>query len=380
MAGLTTTGFTSKRLEDVRADLEADVKADAQFGADAKTGNDSVLGHLLGIVAIALAEAWEAAQALYDSFNPNNASGVALDNLCAVTGTTRTPATKTVATVTLSGTAGTVISAGRLVSNSTTSDTYVLTATVTLDGAGEGTGTVEAETAGAKTAAIGEIDTIKTPVAGWSSVTNAAAATPGQDAETDADLRLRRLAELQAAGRGTLGAMRARLLQLTQVQQAQVLTNRTASTDGDGLPPHSFRAIVYPTPTDAPALAQLIYETSPLGIESDGDVAYTVTDDQGYLQTVKYSVALPLTITVEATLTTDHNYPADGDAQVEAAITARWSQLIGEDVYQLPICAAIASVPGVVSASVSLGGLPAGNNITVNSGYIAVLGAITITS
>src|SRR4029453_12170839 len=77
---------------------------------------------------------------------------------------------------------------------------------VTSTTAGSYDAVFESENAGA--AAIAEAGTltiIATPVAGWNGVTNAAAATPGQDIESIAALRIRRAAALSIGGSRTRG-------------------------------------------------------------------------------------------------------------------------------------------------------------------------------
>lgn len=57
------------------------------------------------------------------------------------------------------------------------------------------------------------LNTILTPIAGWTSITNPEAGVTGSDRETDAELRIRRLNSLRLLGAATVEAIRARLLQ-----------------------------------------------------------------------------------------------------------------------------------------------------------------------
>lgn len=380
MAGLDATGLTIKRLEDIRADMETGAKA--EFGTTVKTGANAVLGHILGIFAVALHLVWELAQALYDAFSPQNAEGRALDNVCALTGVTREPATYTTGTVTLTGTTGTVIDAGKLVKNSTTGDLYVILSTVTIGAGGTVDVAVEAEEAGALSAGVGEVDTMETPVAGWDEVTNATALTTGQDAETDELLRARREQSLQIAGSGADGAIRARLLELDDVTACLVISNRTLATDGYGIPAKAFRAIVWPsTGLDEERIAQTIWEHQPAGIESSGATEYSVTDSQGYSQVVKFQKATAVTVYVKATLTTGARYPADGNDQVEAAIQAVFDGLsIGDDVRELALCGAVAGLAGLEGVSFLIDDVSppvASGDFGVGIDEVALLGGVS---
>jgi uncharacterized phage protein gp47/JayE len=113
MAGLTSTGFETKRLEDLRQDLVE--KAKEEFGESVNTAANSVLGQLLDIMADRHAELWSVAQSLYSIFSPETAEGQQLDNLCALTGVSRLASTRSLVDLLVRTTPGTTIAAGSLV-------------------------------------------------------------------------------------------------------------------------------------------------------------------------------------------------------------------------------------------------------------------------
>ena len=88
MAGLSTTGFSVKRLTDIISSLKA--SANTEFsgfltGGDVlDTTDNSVLGRWIKIIAEPLAELWETSQQVYSSFDINQATGVSLEELCAL--------------------------------------------------------------------------------------------------------------------------------------------------------------------------------------------------------------------------------------------------------------------------------------------------------
>lgn len=113
MAGLTDQGLEILRLPDV---LDANrARAQELFadlisaGGEVDVSDNSALGRMIGVVSPAQADLWEALQQVYNSFNPNVATGVALDNIVALSGITRFPAQATSAQVVLSGTTGTSV-------------------------------------------------------------------------------------------------------------------------------------------------------------------------------------------------------------------------------------------------------------------------------
>lgn len=114
MAGLSSTGLEIKTIDDVLNDSRtraADIFADLVPAGDiVDVSDNSALGRMIGVMAPAEASLWEALQQIYNSFNPNTAIGVSLDNIVALSGINRLVAMPTRAQVLLEGTTNTVIS------------------------------------------------------------------------------------------------------------------------------------------------------------------------------------------------------------------------------------------------------------------------------
>ena len=126
MTGLTPEGFLGKRLPQIKAELEAEFRA--QFGVDLNTASETVIGQLIGIESEARADTWAALEDVYQSQYPSTASGAALDLIVALNGITRLPALPTTVTGYLSLAPGTVVSPGRKAKDGDT--TYTLGSTV----------------------------------------------------------------------------------------------------------------------------------------------------------------------------------------------------------------------------------------------------------
>lgn len=115
MAGLSDTGFSIKRLNDIITELK--VNAEAQFSSLVKPGDivntsdTSVLGRWINTVAAPMADLWEAAQGVYTAFDIQQASGQALENLTLLGGVSRNSATPSTVTMALYGDYGTTIPA-----------------------------------------------------------------------------------------------------------------------------------------------------------------------------------------------------------------------------------------------------------------------------
>lgn len=109
--GLTPEGFSRKRLDDIKTEIENDLKN--RFGNYINLLPQSVFGQIVGLFSDREAELWEMAEDVYNSQYPDTAEGVSLDNVVALTGITRLGATKSrIMDVALFGDAGTVVPAG----------------------------------------------------------------------------------------------------------------------------------------------------------------------------------------------------------------------------------------------------------------------------
>lgn len=170
---------------------------------------------------------------------------------------------------------------------------------------------------------------INTPISGWSGAINVDDAVLGRGPESDTDFRLRRIAELSANGSASVDSIRAHLLKLKDatgtplLTSASVFENVTDTTDAFGLAPHSVQAIVtYPgSPITATneAIAESIFETKSSGIQTNGGVIISVTDDQGITHDIHFDYATPLDLWVKVIGTKD---PATygGDTAVKTAL------------------------------------------------------------
>lgn len=425
MSGLTSTGFVPKSLDDCKTDLETAFKT--AFGSAIDLSAESPYSQVIGVMAERFAELWALAAAVYAAGTPDGAAGAQLDNLCAITGTLRSQATFTKATVTALGTNGTVLTAGRVVSVATVGTRFATLANATIAtvpawqathtyavgnrvtnvgnvyqvisvtsdahsaGAGGPTGTgssiadnhvtweyvgagtacvdvaVQAAVTGPLVAPAGTLTVISTPVSGWNSVTNLLDASPiGTDLELDDDLRLKRENELRVSGAAALEAIREALLEVSQVTAATVFENVSDSTDGNGVPPHAIEALVQGG-ADADVRACLFAETA-AGIAMHGSTTGTVTDAQGVSHEVDFSRPTLINIYVIVNCSVDANlYPADGDAEVKAAIVAFGNaQKTGKDVVSTGVGAQCFSVPGMLDSVPLIGTAPSpGSTATI---------------
>jgi uncharacterized phage protein gp47/JayE len=353
VSGITTTGFVRKTLDEIKQALADAQHAASELGPTLDTDDEAALGQLNATFASALAECWELLEECYHGFDPDSATDALLVALCSLTGTLYHAATRGTVTLTLHLDAGTTVPAGSLVAVTDRPDIQVATDTG-VTAATDGTYYVTAAfvDAGLINAFAGTLEVIVTPVGGWNSVTNAADAIPGTAADTNVTLRQRRENELARRGGSTLAAIRADVLQVDGVAACTVLENTGDGPDANGLPAHSFEALIDDGDTPAAAdndVAQAIWDSKPAGIlayGADDGVAIDENDDN---HTVAFSRVTIKPVYIDVGVTTNDDYPVDGDAQVKAAIVVAGQILsIGDDVIALKLRAACFTVSGVV--------------------------------
>jgi len=123
-----------------------------------------------------------------EAFNPNLASGILLDALCAFSNLYRTPATYTTVNCQLTGIGGTLIPAGSIVVDQYTQNQFINTSNILL-GIGTTNATFRAVKSGAIIVSANSITIIQNGVSGWSTINNATAGNTGSDIQNDTSLR-----------------------------------------------------------------------------------------------------------------------------------------------------------------------------------------------
>lgn len=357
---LPPEGYVAPRLADVRASLRATARN--VFGAGVALDSDSVIGQLVDVHALAIADLYSLTQAVYDALDPGKAEGMSLDALSEIVGVFREPETHSAVVLVITGTPATTIPAGSIY-RTPEGARWITQQEVIIPGGGEVSVNAEAEDPGPVDAGADSITEAVTVVGGVDTITNPSTPTLGRFSQTDVALRQARRRSLRVTGAGSDGAIAARIEEMPEIDQAVCVSNRTSSPDALGIPPKGYRVIVWPDPApDYPAptpaalrVAGIIWETGPAGGGgSDGAQAYQVTDVAGVQQTVRFSPATLLPAHVNAALTTGPGYPLDGDDQVAAAIVATAADLrIGASLRLIRILSAVAQIEGVLGAVIT---------------------------
>jgi uncharacterized phage protein gp47/JayE len=476
MAGLTDSGFVIKRLAEILADdraLAVQLFQDlVSPGQNVDTSDSSALGRLISLAAPSEADLWEAAQEVYAAFDPNSATGIALDNLVAYGGLTRKEQTFTTASILVAGDTNTLIPVGQTVSSSTTAEQFTTVSAISLSPStasgitvsvitlqnsaaytityannttsntisftSDSTATVSEVLAGlqsviatahpslnssivgnsvvidrddifqtvnfttsdnlgiVKVRTVGEvvavnagpidqpantIDTILTPMLGWDGVINPVAGSSGEDRETDEQLRLRFRNGKFDRATNSIDSIYSALINLNGVTEVTIYENDTSLPDANGVPGHSFLPIVSGgLSTD---IANAIWENKPIGILSYGNTTVSISDDQGFPHAISFSRPNPVVIYISMDITTDVNFPANGNDQIRSALIAYFAANFGtgDDVIYSRLYTAINSVPGHQVNSLTVGTTPSPvgtSNVSIAFDQIASLNSSNI--
>lgn len=214
-----------------------------------------------------------ALQLSYNAKSVLTAIGTDLDSI--VKPIARKPASFSTAAVTLTGTPGTLISAGQV--QDINGNVWALPAPVTIGGGGTLATTATAVQAGPISAAIGAISIISGGgTAGWTGVTNTAAASLGTNVEADSSLRARYVQSLALPSRTLLAGTQAAITALSGVTRYNADENFTGSTNANGNPPHSITVVV--EGGDPQVIANTIYSNKGIGALTNGTTTETVID------------------------------------------------------------------------------------------------------
>jgi uncharacterized phage protein gp47/JayE len=137
MAGLTEQGYTIKRLQDIIDSYNQKAKELFQDlvpeGDEVDVTANSALGRIIGVATPAAVDLWEASQDVYSSFDPNSATGIALDNVCQYLRITRLPASASSVTIKCKADYNTTITSGSKVLGSS-GKTFTTPTILTMNG------------------------------------------------------------------------------------------------------------------------------------------------------------------------------------------------------------------------------------------------------
>lgn len=301
------------------------------FGQDLIVTPETPQGALIVSEALARDAAASNNAALANQINPNIAGGVYLDAIMALTGTQRTPATRSLVECTIAGVPGTSIPAGSQASESGSGNEnlFQTVQTVVIPVGGSLSGVVfESVVPGPIPANAGTLTQIISNVLGWESVTNPNAAVLGQETQSDVSARSYRREALFTQGVSLPGAIMASVLRVQGVTSISFREN-VASTieviDGITMLPHSIYVCVYGSGFTNEDVAQAILDKKSGGAgftnnaSADPQGVVVVDPYSGQSITVLFDIANPIQIAVLASVSASTSIQ-DPESAVKQAI------------------------------------------------------------
>ena len=325
---IDNTGMHIPTYDEIRDDLIQQMKS--IFGDDIYIDEDSKDYQQISIFAKKIFDTNALGLLVYNNRTVNTAIGVGLDNLCALVGIKRKPATFSTVQLTVTGDAGTVITNGKA---SDGTYTWNLPASVTIPD--NGTIVVEAtcNVSGFITAAANTINTIVTPTFGWLSVTNTYVASPGTNVETDAELRARYANATYQPSKTVLEGLMENIEALEGVTRVKMYENDTNAVDADGLPAHSITAVVEGGLDDD--IATAIYFKKTPGCYTNGTTSVDITTLSGNVVPIRFYRPTYKQTYVKVSIKQLAGYNTSYADDIKAAITGYIQEMqIAEPVYR----------------------------------------------
>ena len=327
-----STGLHIPTYNDILEDMITSMKQ--IYGDDLYLDNSSPDYQLLSIFALKQSDTLQAMAYAYNARSPETAIGTSLDSVVKLNGIKRKAASKSTCQVKITGTPFTQIVDGAV--RDRAGLTWDLPSSVVIDSSGTTYTVATCRTAGAVSALAGDITQIETPTYGWVSVTNEIAAVLGNAQETDAQLRERQTISTANPSQTMLDGTKGAIAALKNVSRYAVYendTNVSSVTDDNpyGLPAHSVTCVVEGG-TDED-VAEAIFLHKGIGCYTNGDVEVQYTDQNDYINRVRFFRPVYKDIFVKVVLKKYTGYISTMTVKVREAVYNYLAALtIGSDV------------------------------------------------
>lgn len=260
------------------------------YGADVNTDSDSPDGQAINLYVQAALDNLDLQAQIYNTFDPDQAIGVTLDQRVALNGIQRLGGTFTLTNITVvtdrslnlpgldaeidnpDGTGYTI--------QDNAGNQWILAASQVVASSGSHVYSFRAKNPGAVTTTPNTITVPVTITLGVTSVNNPTTySSLGLNQETDAALKIRRQKSVSISSQGFLAGLLASLLNINGLTDAFIYENNTGTTDGDGIPGHSIWVIVKGGSDQN--VAESIYSKRNAGCGMKGTQTVTITQVDG---------------------------------------------------------------------------------------------------
>ncbi len=323
--GLTRDGYTADSYETIVARITARLIA---YDPNIDLSVESIEGQFLRIYGFEASLLQSEQKTTHYSYSPLIANGLGLQHLGLISGIEYGVAERSATFVNLTGTAGTSVPRGSIVSDALDNEFItVLAATV------GGNVQVIAKNAGAIAMPIGTIVNVVTAIPGWTGVTQTAAGTVGSSAQTEEAFRNLRNKTVLRNYTSVAAVTEARIRELG-IPQVTVADNHTIAPLADGTPVGNIHVTVgeVGTVTDA-QIARTILATLNTGTPTFGTTSVVVQDSQGVNVTINFDKAVAVNIEMTVNLTYLSDDTAGADEGIQTDIAAKVNALLaGGDI------------------------------------------------
>lgn len=270
------------------------------YGSGINVNSNSPDGQLINIFALSKVDIEQLCVNVYNSFDPDQAVGSALDAVSQYCGITRLGGSYTTVNIVVT-TSQTLTLPGIDTSTPYTiqdniGNLYTLVSSANLS-IGANTLLFQAVNIGFIQAVPNTITVPVSVVQGVVSVNNPNnAVTTGVNQETDAQLRIRRQNSVALASQGNYAGMIAALYSIPGVIQALIHENVTNTTDSNSVPPHTFWTIVDSGTTPGTSITSVvgttIYNYRSMGVAMRGGTNVNISQADGSTFTVSFDYAV----------------------------------------------------------------------------------------
>lgn len=313
-----STGLHTQTVTELVTALEDGFKT--IYGDSINLAVNSPDSQMINLFAQAVGDTLDCMTQVYNSFSPDTAVGVVLDQRCAINGVVRKGATFTRTNVTI--TVDRPVTLYGIDTNPTepfkvkdlTANIFALEATTSLPSAGVYVREFIAEIPGVIETIPNTIVVVETVTLGVLSVNNPDnAIVTGENQESDVALRLRRAQSVSLPSQGYLPGLQGALAGVANVVDVKVYENDTSVTDSNGIPGHSIYCVV--DGGDIDDISQVIYNKRNAGCGMKGDIVVLVDQVNGFKLPIKFSRPIYEDLYIRMTLTSlepthliDENY------------------------------------------------------------------------
>lgn len=305
------------------------------YGQDVNLASNTPDGQWLNVMTQVVLDLEDLLVEIYSSMDPDNAVGVTLDQRLAINGVQREAGTYTVTPVTLVTTASVNLyglDQATFLNGVQTSGQPVYTVAdaagnqwqlqTTHLGLASGTNVLnfQAATPGAVLTVPNTITVPVSVVLGVSSINNPTTyVSLGVNEESDALVKIRRQQSVANGGQGWLASLRGALLNVTGVTYANVVENKTDTTDANGVTPHTIWAIVGGSGAAA-AIANAIYTKRNAACNMKGSQTQAITQVDGSTFTVQWDNVTSQNLFIAFTVTSINGITAPNIAAIRSGL------------------------------------------------------------